>query len=192
MNCLDYTVPTFQIDSHQLENILQCIIHTILFHRMIYKSIKPKECHCSAFESISYCSINDPILEKNVQTHIQSLMKKINIQYKNTEQKFYFSISFYKLIEHMWPFQDEHIYTERWNLSISIYSIYDKSLSRDTKDRRVNESYHQLLSILSKANIPTPHLDSNQYLYFDIIHSEQKNLLNDLVDMIKSGPPRIL
>ena len=192
MNCLDYKIPTFQIDSFQLKNILECILHTILFHRMIYKVITPKDNLCSAFDSLSYCSINDPLLEKNVQTHIESLIKKINIQYKNVEYTFHFSIGFYKLITHMWPFSDEHIYTEKWNISISIYSIYDKSLSRETKDKRVYHTYQSLLSILLQADVPAPHLDQSHYNYFDIIDSDKKDIFTNIVDMIKSGPPRIL
>jgi hypothetical protein len=192
MNCLEYTIPTFQVDSHQLKNILECILHTILFHRMIYKVIKPKDILCSAFESLSYSAIDDPLLDKNVQSKIDSLIKRMNIQYKNTEQIFYFSIGFYQLIKHTWPFSDEHNYTEKWNLSVSIYSIYDKSLSRDTKDRRVNSTYQTLLSILLKADIPSPHFDEYKYSYFDIIDSDKKDILTNIVDMIKSGPPRIL
>lgn len=192
MNCLVYTVPTFQIDSFQLKNILECILHTILFHRMIYKVIKPRDNLCSAFESLSYISINDPILDKIIENHIHSIMKKINVQYKNVEQTFSFSIGFYKLIKHTWPFSDDHLYTEKWNISICIYSIYDKSLTRETKDRRVFHTYESLLSILSKADVPAPHFDNLKYNYFDIIDSDQKNILTNIVDMLKSGPPRMI
>jgi len=192
MNCLDYTVPVFQIDSFQLKNMLECILHTILFHRMIYKAIKPKDVLCSAFELLSYTSIDDPILEKNVLSKIDTLMKRINVQYKNIEQTFHFSIGFYKLIKHTWPFSDEHLYTEKWNISISIYSIYDKSLTRETKDRKVYNTYQSLLTILSKADVPAPYYDDLKYNYFDIIDSDQKDILTNLVDILKSGPPRIL
>ena len=49
---------------------------------MIYKVIKPRDNLCSAFESLSYISINDPILDKIIENHIHSIMKKINNSYE--------------------------------------------------------------------------------------------------------------
>jgi hypothetical protein len=192
MNCLDYTIPIFKIDSYQLPNMLQCIFHTILFHRMIYKVVKPKEILCSAFDSLSYISIDDPVLHDIVQTMIDSLIKKMDIHTTHIQQTFHFTLGFYKPIKRMWPFQDEQLYYEKWKLSISIYSMYDKSITRETKENYTYHSYQELLSILLNAPVPPPYIDTLQYLFFNIIDSEQKNFIHEFIDMIKSGPPRIL
>ena len=35
-------------------------------------------------------------------------------------------------------------------------------------------------------------VDNLKYNYFDIIDSDQKNILTNIVDMLKSGPPRMI
>jgi hypothetical protein len=198
MNCNNYTIPTFNVDVHQINNILHCVIHTILFHRMIYKVIKPKEIVCSAFDLLSYVAIDDIILEEYTREQIDSFItKKYNHIYnykanKENQNVIFLTLAFYKLIKHTWPFSDEKIIYEKWNISISIYSIYDKSLSRSTKDSELNKSYQILLETLQNLQAPPSYLDKYQFLYFEIIDSEQKSILTDFINMIKTGPPRIL
>lgn len=185
MNHITYTTDTLFLDKYQSESVLLCIIHTILFHRMIYKTVRPKEIAHPIFESLYYIVIDDHELHQTVLDNVKNTLETLKERDAGTV-----SLIFYKSKSNGWFSKNEKVVIERWNIPIHWYNIYDQSHTLSSKERKVVHVYESLLSQLSSISVPVYQV-VNEYLLFDIIDSDKSNSFKDILQFIMAGPPKI-
>lgn len=185
MNYPVYTTQTLLLDKYQAESSLLCMVHTLFFHRMIYKSVRPKEMAHPIFESLYYVMIDDPILHETVVDKIKNTLETLKERPIGTV-----SIIFYKIKSGNWFSKNEQIEIERWNIPVQWYEQYDQSHTRHSKEQRVLVVYESFLSKLSSIPIPIYQV-VNDYLPFDIVDSDKSNSFKDILQFIMSGPPKL-
>lgn len=185
MNYPIYTTDTLLLDKYQAESVLLCMIHTLLFHRMIYKSVKPKEVAHPIFESLYYVMIDDPNLHQTVCNKIQAVLETLTERSSGTV-----SVIFYQNKSNGWFNKNEKIETERWKIPIRWYDTHDKSHTRSFKEKRVHAVYESFLSTLCSIQAPIYQV-LNDELQFDIVDYDKSNRFKDLFEFIISGPPKL-
>jgi len=186
MNFPTYTSDTLLMDPYQGLSVFEMIIHTICFHRMIYKSIKPKEVAHPIYDTIYYVMIDDPTLHHKIMGKLESMIDALKERPSGTV-----SLIFYHCKPSTgWFSKDEKIEIERWNIPFQWYEVYDKSHHRSLKEQRVRQAYHSLLDKLSSVPAPIYQV-INDYLPFDIVDSNKTNSFKEILQFIVSGPPKI-
>ena len=185
MNLPIHTTDTLLLDKYQAESVLLCMIHTLFFHRMIYKSVKPKEVAHPIFESLYYIMIDDPDLHKSILDKIESVLETLKERKTGTVR-----VIFYQNKSSGWFNKKEPVEMERWNIPIQWYEPYDKSLTHAFKEKGIIAVYQSFLSKLSSLSDPTCQV-INDYIPFDIIDSDKSNSFKDLFEFIMSGPPKL-
>ena len=186
MNLPVYTTNTLYMDSCHATTVLESMIHTILFHRVIYKKVKPKETTNPVYDSLYYVMIEDEDLHRIVQEKIQVALQSLKERKRGT-----LSIHFYCTQESGgWLSKKENVVVERWSLPIQWYELYDRSLTTQQKEHRVKQTYDSLLSLLCTAPVPVYRVEKGD-IPFDIVDLDKPNMLQDLFQFIVSGPPKL-
>ncbi len=174
------------MDTYQALSVFEMFIHTICFHRMIYKSVKPKEIAHPIYDTLYYVMIDDPVFRKTVTEKIEYVIATIKERPTGTV-----SLIFYHVKPSTgWFSKEEKIEMERWNIPFQWYESYDKSHTHSMKERRIRSVYFTLLEKLSSAPAPVYHA-IHDYLPFDIVDSNKSNSFKDLLEFITSGPPKL-
>lgn len=186
MNLLVYTTSTLHLDQCHAEAVLESMIHTILFHRVIYKKVKPKEATNPIYESLHYVMIDDNDLHRLVQEKIQSALQSLKGRKAGTV-----SVLFYCTKESRgWLSKEENIVVERWSIPIQWSELYDRSRTIQQKESHVKHIYESLLSLLCVAPVPVYRTDKDS-IPFDVVDLEKPSMLQDLFQFIVSGPPKL-
>lgn len=174
------------MDAYQGLSVFKMFVHTICFHRMIYKDVKPKEVNHAIYDSLYYVMIDDPILDQSIHDKLESIIDAVKERPSGT-----ISLVFYHHKPSTgWFSKEERIEMERWHIPFQWYELYDRSHTHSSKEYRIRSAYHYLLNKLSSASAPIYQV-INSYLPFDIIDTNKTNSLKDILQFIVSGPPKL-
>lgn len=186
MNLPVYTTETLRVDSCHAESVLESMIHTILFHRVIYKKVKPKEVTNPIYDSLYYVMIDDERLHRMVQEKTKVAVQSLKERKGGT-----IAVHFYCTRDSGgWLSKKENVVVERWSLPIQWYELYDRSHTMEQKERQIKQVYESLLSVLCTAPVPVYRIESGD-IPFDIVDLDKPNMLQDLFQFITSGPPKL-
>ncbi len=186
MNLPIYTTDILYLDICHAESVLESVIHTILFHRVIYKRVKPKEATNPVYDSLHYVMIEDEALHRLVQEKIRTALQSLKERKKGT-----LSVQFYCTKESGgWLSKEETVVVERWSIPIQWYELYDRSHTTQQKEARIKHIYESLLSLLCAAPVPVYRMGKDD-MPFDVIDLEKPSMLQDLFQFIVSGPPKL-
>lgn len=186
MNFPSYTLDTVFMDPYQAASVFSMMIHTICFHRMIYKSVKPKEVCDPIYDNLYYVKIDDPRLDQRIQEKIGSIVDTLKARPSGTVSVFFYHVK----PSTGWFSKEDRTEMERWNIPFQWYELYDKSYPHSVKEQRIREVYQSLLKQLSSAPVPIYQV-INDYLPFDIVDSNKSNSLKEIFQFIVSGPPKL-
>ncbi|XP_049383726.1 autophagy-related protein 101-like isoform X2 [Solanum stenotomum] len=140
MNCEVFNLKELDVEQFEIQDVLQCILHTIMFHRasgLIY----PKNVDLELFE-ITYMQCNDVVIERKIDEKITQFIDKVK---KHPNQKHQICVSFYesKNKQTLWFTKKvEHRYWEHWyvNLNVAHHPKPDSGKSRNSKVVNPEES----------------------------------------------------
>ncbi|KAL3378490.1 hypothetical protein AABB24_004420 [Solanum stoloniferum] len=140
MNCEVFKLKELDVEQFEIQDVLQCILHTIMFHRasgLIY----PKNVDLELFE-ITYMQCNDVVIERKIDEKITQFINKVK---KHPNQKHQICVSFYesKNKQTSWFTKKvEHRYWEHWyvNLNVAHHPKLDSGKSRNSKVVNPEES----------------------------------------------------
>lgn len=186
MNVPIYTIDTLLLDRCHAESVLLAFVHTILFHRMIYRIVRPKDESCGVYEVLNYVRVDDDVLHQMVREKISSALESLRERDTGV-----LSIVFYYIRPSGgWWSKEEQVEMERWNIPLQWYELYDRSDSHQQKVAHLLRSMENLLTVLSSAP-PTHYPIINRDLPFDIIDSDKTNSFKDIIQFIVRGPPKL-
>lgn len=177
---------TLRLEKCHAEAVLYALIHTLLFHRMIYRSVRPKEVSCPIYDTLHYVAIDDDRLHRTVVQLLDTALESLRERSSGT-----LSVVFYRVkSDGGWFSSEERVDMERWSIPIEWYELYDRSHSHAWKEEHLRERYASFLSLVSSAPAPLYQV-INDYLPFDIVDTDKISRLKDLFQFIVSGPPKI-
>lgn len=185
MNLPTYTTETLYLDQCHAEGVLHGIVHTLLFHRMIYRSVRPKEMPFHAYDTLYYVMIDDDRLHQVVAEKVATVLESLRERPAGT-----LSVVFYRVQSKGGWFSKERADMERWIIPLQWYERYDRSHTQAWKEERIRDMYLSFLSLLSSAPIPLYQV-VNEYLPFDIVDMDKPSGLKDILQFIVSGPPKM-
>lgn len=186
MNLPVYTTDTLYLEKCHAEAVLYGMVHTLLFHRMIYRTVRPKEVTCSVYDSFHYVMIDDARLHEKVVEKVNAALESLRERPSGT-----LSILFYRVkSEGGWFSKEERVDMERWSIPLQWYELYDRSHTQAGKEQQIRKMYTTLLALLSSAPPPLYHV-INDYLPFDIVDMDKPNSLKEIFQFIVSGPPKM-
>lgn len=61
---------------------ISALLHTILFHRALGSSVRPKDCDCDVFEKIQYVKAENISLEKAVEEQCEKTYQSLKVSGK--------------------------------------------------------------------------------------------------------------
>ncbi|KAG5624015.1 hypothetical protein H5410_009233 [Solanum commersonii] len=122
MNCEVVKLKELDVEQFEIQDVLQCILHTIMFHRasgLIY----PKNVDLELFE-LTYMQCNDVVIERTIDEKITQFINKVKKHPNQKHQKV------------------EHRYWEYWyvNLNVAHCPKPDSGKSRNSKVVNPEES----------------------------------------------------
>jgi hypothetical protein len=174
------------MDTYQALSVFEMFIHTICFHRMIYKSVKPKEIAHPIYDTLYYVMIDHPVFHKTVTEKLEYVLSTIKERQTGTV-----SLIFYHVKPSTgWFSTEEKIEMERWNLPFQWYESYDKSHTHEMKEKRIRSVYLSLLEKLSSVPAPIYQVIQSE-IPFEIVDSNKSNSFKDILQFITSGPPKL-
>lgn len=91
MNCEVFQLRELKVELSEVQEVLRCILHTIMFHRAL-GLVRPKDIHCELLE-ITYVQCGDAELEKKIEEKIDHFVnwakKHPNKQSQQVRLSFY-------------------------------------------------------------------------------------------------------
>ena len=185
MNLPVYTTDTLLLEQCHSESVLEAMVHTLLFHRLIYKKVKPKEATNSVYDRLHYVMIDDDTLHRAVTEKIRIALSTLKEKVAGT-----LSIVFYCTKGGSgWFSKAEQVEVEKWSIPIHWHKLYDKSITHSHKEKHIKLVYESFLGMLSSAPVPVYQV-INDDLPFDIVDPDKSNSLKDIFQFIISGPPK--
>lgn len=186
MNLPVYTTDTLYLDQCHAESVLESFVHTVLFHRVIHKTVKPKEATNPIYDTLHYVMMDDAILHRMVKNKLETVLQSLRERKSGTISVVFFC----NKDSGGWFSKTEQVIVERWSFPIQWYDLYDKSYSTSQKERNMKRIYESLLGMLCTASVPVySHIKND--IPFDIVDSDKSNKLTDLFQFIISGPPKL-
>lgn len=186
MNLPVYTTDTLYLDRCHTESVLESFIHTVLFHRVIYKQVKPKEATNPIYDTLHYVMMDDDVLHRMVKEKIETVIQSLKEKKTGTVSVLFFC----NKDSGGWFSKTEKVIVERWSIPIQWYELYDKSHSASHKERNIKRVYESLLGMLCTASVPVYSHVKND-IPFDIVDLDNSSRLTDLIQFIISGPPKL-
>lgn len=189
MNLPVHTTDTLLLDKYQGESVLEAFVHTILFHRCIVRTVRPKEVANPIYDSLFYVKMEDEEIDGRVKEHIVTTLGTLKERVTGTVAVVFFRIR----PASGWFSKEERREVEKWRIPIQWYEVYDKSVSHAVKEQRVRYVYDGLLRMLLHVSLdPVPfYQGGNGDLPFDIVDSDKSSSLKDIFHFIVSGPPKL-
>jgi hypothetical protein len=175
MNLISFVLDETPTDLHHFRATARCLIHTILFQRMV-EPTRPKEMNPPEFDTIDY--VMNPRLEENVEEHIDKLRGLLR------KKKFIqLTLSLRRVTkESGWFSSEETVEWERWTLPIRLTFAMKES---DVKD--------QIQNILKRCDARVEHFPAGKLAYAIYDASEEKGwTFADLAQLIKARPPSLV
>ncbi|XP_015065084.1 autophagy-related protein 101 isoform X2 [Solanum pennellii] len=118
MNCEVFKLKELDVEQFEIQDVLQCILHSIMFHRA-FGLIYPKNVDSEIFE-ITYMQCSDFVIERKVDEKITQFIDKVK---KHPNQKHQICVSFYesKNKQTSWFTKKvERCYWEHWYINLSV------------------------------------------------------------------------
>ncbi|XP_069150076.1 autophagy-related protein 101 isoform X4 [Solanum lycopersicum] len=118
MNCEVFKLKELDVEQFEIQDVLQCILHSIMFHRAL-GLIYPKNVDSELFE-ITYMQCSDFVIERKVDEKITQFIDKVK---KHPNQKHQICVSFYesKNKQTSWFTKNvERCYWEHWYINLSV------------------------------------------------------------------------
>lgn len=131
MNCEACQLKELVLETMEIREVLQCILHTIVFHRAL-GLVRPKDVDCELFE-ITYVQCGDAELEKKIDEKIEHFISWAD---KHPNKKCQICLSFYEVRNKQWcRFSNkiERIYWEQWHINLHVVSSKSRGKSSNSK-----------------------------------------------------------
>jgi hypothetical protein len=116
-NCEVVSLPSLEVEhSHQVKDVLRCVLHTILFNRAL-GLVRPREVDLELF-NITYVQCVDRGVERTVDERVQHVLHWME---KHPGKSVQVSLKFFeKRYKQAWfSKQEERLYWEQWDVNIS-------------------------------------------------------------------------
>lgn len=183
MNLPVHTTDTLFLDKYLGVSVLEAFVHTILFHRMVHRMVRPIEVGHPVYDSLVYLHSGEEVAER-----IRGAMETLGERDTGT-----LVVVFYRIQSRSgWWWGEERTEVEKWRIPIQWYTEYDRSLTHSVKEGRVRDVYDGLLRMLLGQTLdPVPFTISAQGVPFDVMDADKPSRLRDMVQFIVSGPPRM-
>ncbi|EGC35294.1 hypothetical protein DICPUDRAFT_87909 [Dictyostelium purpureum] len=185
MNCNQYILEEINLQYSQLKEVVQCILHSILFQRSL-GTVKPRDMTLDCVE-FSYVKADDPTSSKNIEDKSEELLSSIIKRKAKTAQ---LSISFYekRAKTNFFTTTTENVCWEQWIISFRLVPTMDQK----TLFSQLTDSVNKIIENVNQdKNIP-PIQASNQMPFpfsIQISGSENPGVADMVWNMFK--PPQI-
>ena len=183
MNSRTFNLGELELEINEVKSVLKAIVHTIMFNRNTKVLVVPRTCSCYEFSNLQYAMIDNLKLEKEVRDNVDKIY---NILMENG--KVVCGIVLYsKIITKGWFSDNEQLNEwERWIIPIKLARTNIRS-SLITKENKIKHEISKIfVGIDNNIEIPEP---NNELYPFDIINVNEKSLFDNMIDVIKKGPP---
>nr|VDD37447.1 unnamed protein product [Brassica oleracea] len=114
---LFFFVPSQEVESFEIREVLRCILHTIVFHRAL-GLIRPKDIDLELFD-ITYVQCGEIEVEKKIDETIEHFISWID---KHPNKKSQICVSFYevKSKQPSWFNNKQRSYWEQWYVNLNV------------------------------------------------------------------------
>ncbi|CAL9109858.1 unnamed protein product [Musa acuminata var. zebrina] len=131
MNCETCQLKELVVVPTEIQDVLRCILHTIIFHRAL-GLVRPKDVECEHFE-LTYVHCGDHEIEKKIDEKIDQFIGWVE---KHPNRKGQVCLSFYEVKnKHATWFGNkiEHLYWEQWYINLHVLNPKSHGKSHYTK-----------------------------------------------------------
>ncbi|CAM8941024.1 hypothetical protein QQ045_013731 [Rhodiola kirilowii] len=118
MNCEVCQLKELEVESHEIREIIQCILHTIVFHRAL-GLVRPKDVDMELLE-ITYVQCGDVELEKKIDEKIDQFTSWVD---KHPNKKSQICLSFFEVKNKQATWftnKIERLYWEQWYINLNV------------------------------------------------------------------------
>ncbi|MCD7447397.1 hypothetical protein HAX54_028469 [Datura stramonium] len=118
MSCEVFHLKELDVEQFEIQEVLLCIFHTIMFHRAL-GLMRPKEIDLELFD-ITYVQCGDVEVERKIDEKIIQFIDRVK---KQPNQKHQICISFYEVKNKQGSWftnKDERHYWEHWYINLSV------------------------------------------------------------------------
>ncbi|THU70767.1 hypothetical protein C4D60_Mb08t28470 [Musa balbisiana] len=131
MNCQTCQLKELVVVPTEIQDVLRCILHTIIFHRAL-GLVRPQDVECEHFE-ITYVHCGDHEIEKKIDEKIDQFVGWVE---KHPNRKGQVCLSFYEVKnKHATWFGNkiERLYWEQWYINLHVLNPKSHGKSHYTK-----------------------------------------------------------
>ena len=155
MNYPKFELGPLNVGCDDIKPVLQCLIHTILFHRTL-GVVHPREITSDIFQNISYMTCSSDNIYKKIEEKIEYVIDNQNNDslYSNKSGKII--VTFYEAKTNKQWFGLNGVtkeYWERWDINLNIKSKKEIDLIKLEKNVKEN-----IIKIIEKTNSYFQHL----------------------------------
>ncbi|ERN10144.1 autophagy-related protein 101 isoform X2 [Amborella trichopoda] len=120
MNHEVFTLNELEVENFEIQEVLRCILHTIVFHRAL-GLVRPRDIDSELFD-ITYVQCGDPDVEKKLEEKIDQFIAWVE---KHPNKKSQMCISFYEIKNKQAAWftnKTERLCWEQWFINLSVVS----------------------------------------------------------------------
>lgn len=117
MNCEVLELALLTVEQYQIQEVLRCLLHTILFNRAL-GPVKPCEVESELFE-LSYVQCGDAEVERTIEDKVHRLGQWVD---RNPGKRVTVALSFFeKRYKQNWfAKHEERLYWEQWRVHLDV------------------------------------------------------------------------
>lgn len=118
-NCDVYTLPTLEVEPHQVREVLRCLLHTIVFNRAL-GHVEPKDIDSELFD-VTYVHCGDQEVDTKLEAKISEFCAFAEKRPGETAQ---LVLSFYETKKRQvnWFGKEDRVVWEQWVLNVVVDS----------------------------------------------------------------------
>ncbi|KAK4754129.1 hypothetical protein SAY87_002233 [Trapa incisa] len=138
MNCEICQLKELEVEHYEIEEVLRCILHTIIFHRAL-GLVRPKEIDLELFE-ITYVQCGDTEVEKKIDEKIEQFICWVE---KHPNKKSQICLSFYEVKNKQASWftnKIERLYWEQWYINLNVVQQPKMHSSKSSNSKVTVES----------------------------------------------------
>eukprot|EP01083_Nonionella_stella_P188992 697916_1 len=193
MNYPKYELGPLKVCADHIKPVLQCLIHSILFHRAL-GVVNPREISSDLFSNISYMTCTNSNVYHEIEEKISTIMQSINKQRQSNQQNDDNSIDIDRILVLFYESkQKEHWfgigksetkeYWEQWDIKLNVIKS-KKDIDLYTLERNVKANIIKIIEFVGKNYRHLPKLPKEKKLSSPIsfpyeIRIPNKNALDD-------------
>jgi autophagy-related protein 101 len=159
-NCVIVELETLEIRSHQVTDILRCLLHTITFNRAL-GAVKPRDVDSELFD-LTWVTTGDPDVEARVESEVTAVQAFVD---KNPGRNFQLNLNFFerKKSSQVLFFKktEQRLVWEQWIIpfSVQVSSSEESEASRASQKHTLQQQIEAcLVHIITAVNENRDHI----------------------------------